>query len=68
MSIKSNYAFATLTGYKYKYPFKSYFVWNIFHMTVESNYVIAIGKISDWLKYLTSVFKPIRSKAKTNHT
>ena len=34
-------------------------------MTVESNYVIAIATLSDWLKILTPVFQPMRRKAKT---
>ena len=37
-------------------------------MTVESNYVIAIAKLSDWLKRLASVFQPMRIKPKTNRT
>ena len=37
-------------------------------MTVESNYVIAIATLSDWLKILAPVFQPMRSKAKTNLT
>ena len=37
-------------------------------MTVESNYVIAIATLSDWLKRLAPVFQPMRSKTKTNHT
>ena len=37
-------------------------------MTVESNYVIAIAALSDWLKRLTPVFQPMRSKTKTNRT
>ena len=37
-------------------------------MTVDSNYVIAIATLSDWLKRLAPVFQPIRSKAKTNRT
>ena len=37
-------------------------------MTVESNYVIAIAMLSDWLKRLAPVFKPTRSKTKTNRT
>ena len=36
-------------------------------MTVESDYVIAIAKLSDWLKRLAPVFQPMRSKTKTNH-
>ena len=31
-------------------------------MTVESNYVIAIDTLSDWLKRLAPVFQPTRSK------
>ena len=30
-------------------------------MTVESNYVIAIATLSDWLKRLPPVFQPMRS-------
>ena len=37
-------------------------------MTVESNYVIAIAVLSDWLKRLAPVFQPMRSKTKTNRT
>ena len=37
-------------------------------MTVESNYVIAIATLSDWLKRAAPVFQPMRSKAKTNRT
>ena len=37
-------------------------------MTVESYYVIAIATFSDWLKRLTPVFQPMRSKTKTNRT
>ena len=37
-------------------------------MTVESNYVIAIALLSDWLKRLAPVFQPTRSKTKTNRT
>ena len=37
-------------------------------MTVESNDVIAIATLSDWLKRLAPVFQPIRSKTKTNYT
>ena len=33
-------------------------------MTVESNYVIAIAALSDWLKRLAPVFQPMRSKPK----
>ena len=39
-----------------------------FQMTVESNYVIAIPTLSDWLKRLAPVFQPMRSKTKTNRT
>ena len=35
-------------------------------MTVESNSVIAIATLSDWLKRLAPVFQPMRSK--TNRT
>ena len=35
-------------------------------MTVESNYVIAIATLNDWLKRLQLVFQPMRSKTKTN--
>ena len=35
-------------------------------MTVESNYVIAIAMLSDWLKRVAPVFQPMRSK--TNRT
>ena len=34
-------------------------------MTVESNYVIAIAALCDWLKNLAPVFQPMKSKAKT---
>ena len=37
-------------------------------MTVESNYVIAIATLSDWLKRLAPVFQPMRNKTKTNLT
>ena len=37
-------------------------------MTVESDYVIAIAVLSDWLKRLVPVFTPMRSKTKTNRT
>ena len=37
-------------------------------MTVESNYVIAIATLSDWLKRLAPNFQPMRSKTKTNRT
>ena len=37
-------------------------------MTVESNYVIAIATLSDWLKRVAPVFQPMRSKTKTNRT
>ena len=35
-------------------------------MTVESNFVIAIATLSDWLKRLAPVFQPMRSKTKTS--
>ena len=35
-------------------------------MTVESNYVIGIATLSDWLKRVASVFQPMRRKTKTN--
>ena len=35
-------------------------------MTVESNYVIAIATLGDWLKRLAPVFQLMRSKTKTN--
>ena len=34
-------------------------------MNVESNYVIAIATLSDWLKRVAPVFQPMRSKTKT---
>ena len=34
-------------------------------MTVESNYMIAIATLSDWLKRLAPVFQPMRRKTKT---
>ena len=37
-------------------------------MTCESNYVIAIGTLSDWLKGVAPFFQPMRSKTKTNRT
>ena len=37
-------------------------------MTVESNYVMAIVTLSDWLKRLEPVFKPMKSRTKTNRT
>ena len=37
-------------------------------MTVESNYVIAMATLSDWLKRLAPVFQPMRSKTKANRT
>ena len=37
-------------------------------MTVESNDVIAIATLSDWLKRVAPVFQPMRSKTKTNLT
>ena len=35
-------------------------------MTVESNYVIEIATLNNWLKRLAPVFQPMRSKTKTN--
>ena len=37
-------------------------------MTVESNYVIAIATLSDWLKRLAPVFQPMRRETKPNRT
>ena len=37
-------------------------------MTVESNYLIAIATLSDWLKRVAPVFQPLKSKTKTNRT
>ena len=37
-------------------------------MIVESNYVIAIATLSDWLKRVAPVFQPMRSQTKTNRT
>ena len=37
-------------------------------MTVEIDYVIAIAMLSDWLKKLVPVFRPVRGKTKTNCT
>ena len=37
-------------------------------MTVESNYVIVIATLSDWLKRVAPGSQPMRSKAKTNRT
>ena len=37
-------------------------------MTVESNYVIAIATLNDWLKRLAPVFQLMRSQTKTNRT
>ena len=37
-------------------------------MTVESNYVIAIATLSDWLKRLAPAFQPMRRKTKPNRT
>ena len=34
-------------------------------MTVESNYVISIATLSDWLQRLAPVFQPMRRKTKT---
>ena len=39
-----------------------------FQMTVESNYVIAIATLSDWLKRFVPVFQPMKVKTKTNRT
>ena len=33
-------------------------------MTVESNYAIAITKLSDWFKNLAPVYQPVRRKKK----
>ena len=41
---------------------------NSFQMSIESNNVIAIASLSDWLKNLVSGFEPMRSKSKTNRT
>ena len=35
-------------------------------MTVESNCVIAIATLSDWLKRVAPVFQPMRSETKNN--
>ena len=40
----------------------------VFKMTVESNYVIVIATLSDWLIRAAPVFQPMRSKPKTNRT
>ena len=37
-------------------------------MNVESNYVIAIATLSDWLKRAAPVFQPMRIETKTNCT
>jgi len=37
-------------------------------MTVESNYMIAIVTLRDWLKRVVPVFQPMRSRSKTNRT
>ena len=37
-------------------------------MTVENNYATAIATLRDWLKSLTPVFQPMRSKTETNRT
>ena len=37
-------------------------------MTVESNYVIAIATLSDWLKRVAPDFQLMRSKTKTSRT
>ena len=39
-----------------------------FHMTVESHYAVAFATLCDWLKNITQVFQPMRSKIKTNST
>ena len=41
---------------------------NSLQMSIESNNVIAIVSLSDWLKNLVSRFQPMRSKSKTNRT
>ena len=40
----------------------------LLQVTVESDRVIAIATLRDWLKNLTSVCKPNTSKAKNNCT
>ena len=35
-------------------------------MTVESNYMIAIATLGDWLKRLAPICQPMRTKTKTN--
>ena len=37
-------------------------------MTVESNYVIAIATLNDWLKRLAPVFQPMRIKTDQNQS
>ena len=37
-------------------------------MTVESDYVIAIAKLSDWLKRLAPVFQPMTEKQNQNQS
>ena len=37
-------------------------------MTAESNDVIAISTLSDWLKRLAPVFQQMRRRTKTNRT
>ena len=37
-------------------------------MAVESNYVIAVATLSDWLENLTPVFQAMRAKTKTKRT
>ena len=37
-------------------------------MTAERNHTIAIATLTDWLKNLAPVFRPTRSKSKTNGT
>ena len=34
-------------------------------MTIESNYVIAIAALSDWLKNLAPVYQPLKKKTET---
>ena len=37
-------------------------------MTVESNFVIAIATLSDWLKRLAPVFQPMHEKQNQNQS
>ena len=37
-------------------------------MTDESNYILSIAMLCDWLKNLAPVFRPMTSKTKANHT